>query len=284
MTTVSAPASAANLGPGFDVLALALDLRLRLTAEPGSEWSLLSDGEPADAAALDMVRSAALEAVPDCAPLAFEVESSIPVGRGLGSSAALRVAAVAAAGAAAGVELDPASVREAAAEVEGHADNVAAAVHGGLVVVSWAGVPQRLDLHPSLIPLVAVPESTLDTAAARTALPADVDRGVAVRSISRTVLLVEGLRTADRDAFLAARGDEMHEAQRAHLSPLTSELVSAALQAGALHAAWSGAGPSAIAVVDEDTEEDVRFALEELLGDAGTVLDPGVAHAGVEVE
>jgi homoserine kinase len=284
MTMVSAPASAANLGPGFDVLALALDLRLRLTVERSADWSLVTGGEPGDTVSLEMVRAAALRAVPGGPPLAFAVESAIPVGRGLGSSAALRVAAVAAARAEAGLDQDPAPVRAAATEVEGHPDNVAAAVHGGLLAVSWAGMPRRLELHPSLIPLVAVPDATLETEAARSALGDTLTRGMAVRSVARAVLLVEGLRTADRDAFLGARGDEMHEAQRAPLSPLTADLVSTALQAGALHAAWSGAGPAAVAFVDEDSEVDVRLALEEVLDGSGTVVDPGVAHTGVEVE
>ena len=283
MTSASAPASAANLGPGFDVLALALDLRLTLSAGRAVHWSLTTGGSPGDAASLDMVRTAALEAVPECPPLAFSVDSAIPVARGLGSSAALRVAAVAVAMADAGLDADRAAIHQAASEAEGHPDNVAAAVHGGLVAVSWAGIPQRLELHPSLIPLVAVPDTTLETESARSVLSETVTRGVAVRSIARTVLLVEGLRTADRGAFLGARGDEMHEAQRTALSPLTAELVSAALQAGALHAGWSGAGPSAVAIVDEDTEEEVRAALEQALGGEGAVLDPGIAHSGVEV-
>jgi homoserine kinase len=281
MTAASAPASAANLGSGFDVLALALDLRLRLTGERSDDWSLTGGGS--DAASLEMVRAAALEAVPDSPPIAFEVESDIPVGRGLGSSAALRVAAIAVALTEAGVDLDLESVHEAAAEVEGHPDNVAAAVHGGLIAVSWAGVPQRLELHPSLMVLVAVPVAALETVAARGVLGETVTRGIAVRSVARAVLLVEGLRTADRQAFLGARGDEMHEVQRASLSPITAELVSAALQAGALHASWSGAGPSAVAIVDESVEESVRGALEQVLEGEGSVLDPGVARTGLEV-
>jgi homoserine kinase len=283
MTVASAPASAANLGPGFDVLALALDLRLTVTVEPAGEWALSVGDEAADEPSLAMARTAAIEAVPYGPPLTMTVASEIPAERGLGSSAALRVAVVAAAMTEAGMDLDLDSVHEAAAEVEGHPDNVAAAVHGGLVAVSWAGVPRRLDLHPSLIPLVVVPTGTLATDAARSVLSESVSRGMAVRSISRAVLLVEGLRTAERAAFLGARGDEMHEAQRASLSPLTSELVSIALQAGALHAAWSGAGPSAIAIVDEECEETVRSALEDVLQGEGSILDPGAALTGVEV-
>lgn len=283
MTSVSAPASAANLGPGFDVLALAVGLRLHASIEPADEWSLDSEGS-SDAGALDMARRVAEAAVPGIGPRSISISSDIPVERGLGSSAALLVAVAAAATVEAGRGIDLEALHGVAAEVEGHPDNVAAAVHGGLVAVSWSDHVHRLEMHPSLFPLVAVPDHSLSTQAARDALSESVSRGIAVRTASRAVLLVEGLRTADRAAFRAAQGDEIHEPQRARLSPITNEMVSAALRAGALHAAWSGAGPSVVAIVDEDCEEEVRAAFEETLDGSGVVLDPGMARTGVEVE
>lgn len=280
MTTARAPASSANLGPGFDVLALALDLPMFVTMTADDSWS----GSELAPSGLEMVRAAAELAVPGLGPQRVSVSGDVPPARGLGSSAALRVAAVALAIDSAGEPFDRDRVFEIAAEAEGHPDNVAAATYGGLVAVSSEGSVHRLDLHPSLAPVIAVPTAVLSTRDARGALADTVARDVVSRSIGRALLLVEGLRSGDAEALRAARGDELHESPRASLSPLTGSLIDAAYESGAEFAAWSGAGPSALAFVTEDSEESVRSVWEEILGPDGEVVAPGVSWRGVTID
>jgi len=276
VTTASAPASSANLGPGFDVLALALNRRCTVSAEPADEWSVLSGDESASAATIEMVRSVA----GDTGPHSVRIDSDIPMGRGLGSSAAVLVAVAAAITGEAGRD----ELFEAAAEVEGHADNVAAAVFGGLVAVGADGSVNQLAVHPSLQLVVAVPDEVLSTAEAREVLPSEVSRQVAVRSATRLAMLIEGLRTADPVSLSAALGDEMHEAPRRSITETPARLIAAALEAGAAYAAWSGAGPSVIGFVLEDSIDPVAAALEDALGGRGSVLELVIDHEGVRIE
>lgn len=278
----SAPASTANLGPGFDVVALALGLRCAVSVAPAGEWSLRSGSS--DEGSLTLVRRAAEAAGAGSGPFSIAVESGIPVGRGLGSSAALVVSVVAAVRTAVGEAESREEIVRIAAAVEGHPDNVAAAVHGGAVAVSPSGRVYALEVHPSLRVLVAVPEALLSTVVARRALEAPVDTATAARTAARLAFLVEGLRRGDAALLAEAAGDELHEARRAHLSPLTGALVRAAREAGAGHAAWSGAGPSAVALVTVEALPAVRAAWEVLLGaEGGRVLEPGFDRAGVRV-
>lgn len=276
MTTASAPASSANLGPGFDVLALALNLRCTVSAESADEWSVLSGDEPASAATVQMVRSVA----GDAGPHSVKIDSEIPVGRGLGSSAAVLVAAAAAISG----EAERDDLFGMAAAVEGHPDNVAASVFGGLVAVGADGSVNRLAVHPSLQVVVAVPDEVLSTAEARAVLPSEVSRQVAVRSAARLAMLIEGLRTADPVSLSAALGDEMHEAPRRSITERPARLIAAALDGGAVFAAWSGAGPSVIGFVVEESIDSVTAALEDELEAAGSVLELAIDREGARVE
>lgn len=274
MTTASAPASSANLGPGFDVLALALDMRCTVRVTPTSEWSVVSGGEPAPEATIEMVRSLA----GDRDPLAVQIFSGIPVARGLGSSAAILVAAAAAMA----PDEDRKEWLESAVQIERHADNVAAATYGGLVAVGADGSVNRLSVHPSLNVVVAVPNEELLTAAARAALSPEVPRGVAVRTAARLSMLVEGLRTGSAAELAAALGDEMHEAPRRSITETPAELIDAALGAGAVYAAWSGAGPSVVAFVTEDAIDAVVESFEQVPGVA--VHELAIDREGVRIE
>lgn len=282
MITATAPGSSANLGPGYDVLALALDLRCRVSVEAAAEWLILSGGVPAESGGLDLVRRTAEAVAPGSGPLRVEIESEIPLARGLGSSAALIVATAGAAREFAGVSADADELLPIAAGVEGHADNVAAALYGGLVAVGAMGEIRFLDLHPSLELLVAVPDETLPTEQARRATADPVGAAVAARTSARILSLLEGLRTGDPAALAAAAGDELHESRRAHLSPVTGRLMEAALEAGALHACWSGAGPSVLAFVTAGTSEAVRTSLTATL-QGGYVLSPDIDRTGLIV-
>ena len=195
-------------------------------------------------------------------------------------------AAAAAAAASAGalaIPMEVDALLPLVASLDGHPDNAAAAIHGGLVAVGPGGTVARLELHPSLRPVLAVPDHGLPTSQARAALPASVEREVAVRSVARIAMLVEGLRLADRTLLGEASGDELHELPRRHLHPEAEVLIAAAKRARALHACWSGAGPAVLALVEQGETEQVSETLARILGRAGRVLTPAVATSGVEV-
>ncbi|MGQ0519633.1 MAG: homoserine kinase [Actinomycetota bacterium] len=258
------PASSANLGPGFDTLGLALGLYVEVEVAEADALSVRTEGEgselPADGSHL-AARVATAVAGHD--RLAITVRSDIPVGRGLGSSAALAAAAAAAAGAP-----DPLAV---ATEVDGHPDNAAASVLGGLVTsstVDGAPVARRLPLDPGLAFVVLVPERRLPTEEARRALPASVPHADAAFNLGRLGLLVAGL--ADRRLLLpAATEDRLHQGQRAALFPEAPGLLEGLVGAGALASCWSGAGPSLLALCDAAAAPAVRAAGEDLLARAG---------------
>jgi homoserine kinase len=266
----SAPASSANLGPGFDSLALALDLRCEVDVEAGSEWEVADDPD-------GFVRSAAERISPH--PLRVRVRSDIPRGKGLGSSAAVLAALETAVRRLQGEPEDPRAVFEAVSAAEGHPDNAAATVYGGLVLAG-AGRVRHLDLHPSLLVVVAVPENVLPTGEARGVLPPQVPFDVAARTADRAIRLIEGLRTGMIELLQEIGRDELHEPHRVALRPETGRLLDAADAAGAPFAAISGAGPSVLAIVTEGTGDRVARAFAELVG-MDSVLIPGVARQGV---
>lgn len=274
-----APASSANLGPGFDVLAVALSLYTEVTVERADELSVTTEGEGSELPA-DMSHLAARVATKIAGHdhLAISVRSNIPVGRGLGSSAALAVAAAAAAGAA-----DP---LKAGAAVDGHPENAAASVLGGLVAattVNGAPVAVELALDPVLRFVVLVPNRPLATHRAREALPAQVPHADAAFNLGRLGLLIAGL--ADHRLLLRdATDDRLHQTARTPLFPESSHLMAGLVEAGALAACWSGAGPSLLGICTEDRGERVREAGEQLLRDSsvpGHALLLEADHDGV---
>ena len=163
------------------------------------------------------------------------------------------------------------------AAIEGHGDNAGAAVYGGLVAVA-DGTLRHLELAPELRFVFGIPDEPLKTTKARHALPDEISREAAARNVARMAFLLEGLRTADPAAFAHSGGDEIHESHRAPLSPVTGRLMEEARAAGALHAAWSGAGPTAVAVTLEP--EPVVAAMQAVLGNRGRALVLDVAAAG----
>ncbi len=277
--SASAPGSSGNLGPGFDVLGLALDLRCRVTASPSSDMTV-DDGEGPEPLAEDHIIHRAVNAA-TAGPMAIVVDNSVPRSRGLGSSAAVMAAAAAASVRADGDEADRQAIYDIVAGIEGHGDNAGPAVYGGLIAVGLDG-PRSLPIHDRLVTVFGVPNTHLATSEARAALPELVALSTATRSVSRAVSLAEGLRTGDRAALAAARGDELHEAPRAALSPVTGSLIEAALAAGAMHAAWSGAGPTAIAFTTAEETDAVVEAMTGALGDNGEVMILGVDYEGLK--
>lgn len=274
----SAPGSSGNLGPGFDALGLAVDLRCVVDAVSADRMTVDDGDGPIALEAGDMLYDTVMAAVHR--PMSLTVDNAIPRARGLGSSSAVTTAAAAASRRALGVEPVRNEIYEIIAAIEGHGDNAAPAVWGGLMVVGSNG-PHRLEIDDRLIPVVGIPDTTLSTKRAREVVSTDVPLEAAARNVSRAVLLVEALRTGDPDAFTAAEGDEFHEEARGPLSPVTTAMIKAARESGALHAAWSGAGPTALALATEETKVPVIEALSDVLGEAGVVRVLSVDFEGL---
>jgi homoserine kinase len=272
-----APASSANLGPGFDTLALALDLHVEVEVVEAPRLSVRGEGEgaelPADASHL--AARVAME-VAGHDGLAITVRSSIPVARGLGSSAALAVATAAACGAP-----DPLAV---AAAVDGHPENAAASVLGGLVTATVVGgrpLCSPMPLDEALAFVVLVPARPLPTARARQALPASVPHHDAAFNLGRMGLLLAGL--ADHTRLVReATEDRLHQAARAPLFAEASHLLRGLVEAGALASCWSGAGPSLLAFCTEASAGDVRARGERLLASAGVAGEALLVRADRE--
>jgi homoserine kinase len=239
---VRVPASSANLGPGYDVLATALSLSLELEVEETGEFFVHCElpGVPCDRSNL-CVR--AFEMLRPADGVTFHIRSEIPLAAGLGSSAAAIVAGLCAADHL--YELD-APLFELARELEGHPDNVAAALYGGFVICPGGGDPVRFDPAPGLEGVLAIPDHEVPTSAARAALPAEIPLGDAVHNVGHASVLVLGL--AKDDFSLIGRGlsDAMHQPRRRHLYPRSMELVERAGELGAVGATISGAGPAVL--------------------------------------
>lgn len=275
----SAPATSANLGPAFDCMALGLEIRCTVKASPADQWSIEHVGryQPGPAEG-DGVLSAARRVLGDDRPLSIQVDADIPIAKGLGSSAASAVAGIAAALRVVGDEAKPDHVYRLAVEIEGHADNVAAAVYGGLALVPAEGMPLRLPIHPALQVVIAVPAVSLPTDKARRVIDPMHPQDRVQRSLARVAALTAGLITGDPLLLGAAHGDEIHEKPREELSPEVSGLIEAGKRAGALHAARSGAGPSVLAICTGDTKGSVVDAFAEI---GAEVLTPQLATTGL---
>ncbi len=276
--SASAPASSGNIGPGFDTLAMALSLRCRATAEESEIMMITENGSTRRLSGEDMISRAVTMAVGRA--MHVTLENQVPRTRGLGSSSAVAAAVAGAALKAIGSDGGAERVFQIVTEIEGHADNAAAAVFGGTVAVTDGGI-KRIEVHDSIQPVVAIPRTHLKTSEARTALPQSVPLDVVARSLGRLVFLIEGLRDANPDVLRHARGDEIHELPRALLSPVTGELIGAAVRGGALHACWSGAGPSVLALATAETIGRVIGAMGGVLGVDGEVLALEIDHDGL---
>ena len=239
---VRAPASSANLGPGYDALAAALGFYLELEVEETGSFAVECDvpGVELDRSNL-CVR--AFEALHPADDFSFRIKSEIPPAAGLGSSAAAIVAGLAAADHI--FELD-APLFDLAAELEGHPDNVGAALYGGFVVCADDGPPVRFDPVPGLEGVLAIPPQQVSTTDARAALPVEVPLADAVHNTAHAALLVLGLARGDLDLVARGLSDRIHQPRRALLYPRSMELLAAARELGAVGATISGAGPTVL--------------------------------------
>ena len=277
MVRVRVPASSANLGPGFDVLAAALGLWMELEVEETGRFEVRSDL----AIARDR-RNLCVRGFGELRPadgLRFTIRSDIPLSGGLGTSAAAYLAGLAAADALDGGGTD---LLPHAAGLEGHPDNAAAALLGGFVVCAGARAV-RLEVPDGLSAVLVVPDRAVRTAKARAALPAEVPMGDAVFNVARASLLVLGL--ARGNLSLVARGleDRLHQPRREPLYPRSMELVRRAPSLGALGATISGAGPTVLVWVRSEDAEAVAERLEREAAGWAQVLAVPFASGGLEV-
>jgi len=263
--TVEVPGTTANLGAGYDALAMALDMANRVTVEvldePGIELTV--EGEGADSLAPDRTNRLvvaletgirwALGEVPSGIGWRVSMTNAIPLARGLGSSAAATVAGLVAADTLTGGVLDQRRLLALASEIEGHADNATAALLGGFVVVALVdGWPEavRFDVPRSLRAVLFVPDRGLATNLMRAALPHQVPHRDAVFNVGRAALMVAGIASGHHELLRAGTEDRLHEAYRATAYPELPDMVRAARDAGALGACLSGAGSTVIAFGD----------------------------------
>ncbi len=286
---VSAPASSANLGAGFDAVALALELRMtarvrELPAGASSAWTYAGAHAPTHDGIRGCVERGIVRIAPAAPPLAVALDNPIPLGAGLGSSAAAH-----ALGVAIGTRLvdrPPADdlCARIVAELEGHPDNALAAWYGGAVVAAFGddGLTSARFAPPPLAAVVVVPALALPTAEARALMPASYSRADAVHNVQRAALLGAALAGGRIDLLRAAVRDRLHQPYRAQAIPGLAELL-AFEDPAVVAVALSGAGPSVIALVRGDAER-VGSALAAVFaahGVAAEVLVLALAPAGI---
>jgi homoserine kinase len=237
---VRVPASSANLGPGFDVMAAALALHHELEVVETGTFAVVTELDVSSDRGNLLV--AAFERLHTADGFEFRISSTIPLSGGLGSSAAAVVAGLMAADHL--FELD-ADIRAHAIELEGHPDNVAAALDGGFVICDGPR-SHRFEPPMGLEAVLVVPVQRVQTAQARAALPATVPIADAAFNVAAASLLTAGLVSGDWELISAGLRDRLHQPFRAHLYPRSAELVERATTFGALGATISGAGPSVL--------------------------------------
>ena len=266
---VRAPASYANLGPGFDCIGMALDIWNELTLTRG-EFSVSATGEGADLVPLDRSNLVVTgveavfdfigEPVPD---LRYECTNRIPFSRGMGSSSAAIVIGLVAGSAISGADLSKEQLTVLAADIEGHPDNVAPAIYGGCTIgvrngdAGW--IVDRVSIPEGLNAVLFVPDMQMNTNESRGLLPDQVSRADAVFNIGRSALLVNALSTGRLELLRYATDDRLHQPQRAETFRPMTHLIKAALVGGAHGAFLSGAGPSVLALA---TGREVTISYE----------------------
>ncbi|MEB3355804.1 MAG: homoserine kinase [Synechococcales bacterium] len=271
---VTVPATTANIGPGFDCLGAALSLynQLRFTrTEADTPVVITVSGQDADRVSTDTNNLAyqsfcRLYRHIDQAPPAVElaIELDVPLARGLGSSATAIAGGLLGANALAGSPLDPAEVMDLAIAIEGHPDNVVPALLGGCQLTVQAGDRYQtceIPWHSNIIPVVAIPNFELSTAAARRVLPQSYSRADAIFNAAHLGLLVRALDTGRTDWLQTALGDRIHQPYRQSLIRGYEAVRTAALEAGAAGLVISGAGPTLLALADPNRVEAVAAAM-----------------------
>ncbi len=291
---VRAPATSANLGPGFDAFGLALDWwdTLRVTIADATSIDVRGDGADAIPAGPDNLVVTTMERVAAdlgaaLPPLRLQLELGFPLGRGFGSSAAAIVLGLLAARELLGAELASGDLLALASELEGHPDNVAPCLAGG-ATLCWGqgGRPrcQLLPVHPELAALALVAAAPMNTHEARRLLPDRVPFGYAVQTAGRAALLPLAL-AGDMELLLPATEDVLHQPRRLAVQPVAAHALALLRARG--HAAFlSGAGPSLLVLCARDTLDQARDAAREALQDASgwVIEDLALSRGGATIE
>ena len=287
--SVRVPATSANLGPGFDCLGLALDLRGTITIRRSDEPTA---DEPLAAMALIGARRVFERTHIDAYQWQASYEGTLPIARGLGASAVARVGGLVAANELSDGAIDREDLLSLATELEGHVDNAAPALFGGFQVSAVDGkrvFHTSAPLPDGLQAVLFVPEMRVATKDARRVVPDSLSRADAVFNIGRSSLLVAALASGRLDLLDSATQDRLHQPQRQELFPATRLLFRAALAAGALGVFLSGAGPTVLALA-AGREMTIGYEMAEVAEKAGVEgvvrvveLSPQGAHV-VSVE
>ena len=267
---VKVPATTANLGPGFDCLGLALDIHNTVSLEVGDSPEVAITGQGADTLPKNPTNAVyrAAEALyrhlgRPTPPLRLSCHNEIPLARGLGSSAAAAVGGLVAANVLCGSPLSEGHLVLIAARLEGHPDNVAPATKGGCCVALEDGgriVTASIPFPTALKTVLFIPDFKMPTAESRLILPQTISREDAVFNVARTALLVASLATGQTKNLQLATQDRLHQPARQTIFPAMADIFAAALEAGALGAFLSGAGPTVLALATEN-EEDIAHAM-----------------------
>jgi homoserine kinase len=257
LVRVRAPATTANLGPGFDCAAAAFDL--------WNELTVTDNGEPER----EHLGIQAFALLADPGGFDFDFTVDIPRERGLGSSASIIALGLAAATVVNGDAIDPERLLALGLPLEGHADNLAAALAGG-VCLTWDGRIARLADTLPFTPIAVVPESRVLTEEARASLPAEISHHAAAVTAARATLLGAAIATQDAELFTAALYDELHEPYRAANAPVL-EAVRAEVPGGAVGATISGSGPTVIVWTHDDQVEACARELESRFANARVI-------------
>jgi homoserine kinase len=288
---VRVPATSANIGSGFDILGLALQLynTFSFTATDASAWSLtLPPDSHLPLRGNNLVWRAVRQlfdrigVVP--AGLHLRLDIGVPLGRGLGSSASAIVGGLIAANTMTGNRLDRDALLAMAVELEGHPDNVTPALIGGMTLSYTLASEHHylaLPVPEDVQIIVAIPDFQLSTAKARAVLPAQVSRRDAIFNSSRTALLVAALYERRYDLLAAAMDDRLHQPYRAALVPGMNEAIAAGYAAQALGVALSGAGPTLIALA-QGTGDAVAAALSHAFAQRGISCETRLLRADTE--
>jgi homoserine kinase len=265
IASVDVPASSANLGSGFDCFAVALSLKLRAELWHGDDAGITlnarGEGAPRDDERADdnfLIRAfregLRASAAPGAGAWRLDVSSMIPSARGLGSSAAAIVAGVVLGAAVGRRQVEADELLELASRLEGHPDNVAAALYGGFTVAltetDGRVTLRRFRVPEAWIPVAFIPQRESLTAEMRAALPATVTHASAARQAGRTALLATAVMTSDAGLLRTAMTDELHQPFRLPLLPGARDLIELAYERGAAGACLSGAGPTVLAICD----------------------------------
>ena len=294
--SIKVPATSANLGPGFDTLGLALDLWNETVITPADDFSVQAKGEGAGRIAKGrnnlIVRAAQKLAEHVGKPLpAFHADcvNQIPLSSGLGSSSAAILTGLLAGNALLDNPLSKEDLLNLAAKMEGHADNVAPALMGGLVVSTIENgkvIARQIPVEMKIYITIVLPDFYLPTRQARAALPKKVSVKNAVNNISRAILVTEAFRNGDLSLLGEVMTDKLHQPYRLKLIPGAQSAMDAAKEAGALAVALSGAGPSVIAFSSK-AESGVGEAMKRAFGDTGLearIFQLGVSGQGAEIQ